>query len=152
MTLPLSLPGHHSHSIHTHGKWLIFLLEIIKPACCHPFSITRAISLEPLPMNPPPQCSLRFLQALQSPQMSLWVQCSLRPQRQFNRVPTVKCHMWTQRSEKWQGTQPQPTGLPTSKAIPAGLDTDHCCLVTSMRIVRTRMQRVTCFSRYSSSE
>ena len=49
-------------------------------------------------------------------------------------------------------TQPQPTGLPTSKAIPAGLDTDHCCLVTSMRTVRTRTQRVTCFSRYSATE
>ena len=153
MTLPLSLPGHHSHSIHTHLKWLIFLLEIIKTAGAI-FLHTRGNFPWSTFKEPLLPCTLRFLLALQSPQKSFWVWCSLLTPLQFNHMPTVKCHMWTQGSEKWQSlsTQPQPTGLPTSKAIPAGLDTDHCCLVISMRIVRTRTQRVTCFSRCSSSE
>lgn len=90
-------------------------------------------------VNPPPS-AVSFLQALQSPQMSL------EPRLSFLNFSSTMCPQWNvtcglRGLRNGREHNPQPTGLPPSGAELTGLDTDHCRPVASMRKVKTKTQR-----------
>lgn len=154
MTLPVSPPDH-PHFLHTCFK-AAYLHSRNNQACLLPSFLHNQGNFPWSTSNEPsspvqPQVSSGFSvspDVLMGPVLSP-SSTSVQPCA-HSEMSHVDLRIW-EMAESLR-TQPQPTGLPTSKAIPAGLDTDHCCLITSMRTVRTRTQRVTCFSRYSATE
>ena len=66
MTLPLSLPGHPSRSIHIHFKVAYLPSRNNQDCCCH-LSIPREISLDPLPKNLLPDTVLGFFRLFRLP-------------------------------------------------------------------------------------
>ena len=154
MTLPLPRADIKPHSLHTHFKVPCLPSRESQPSWCNPSSKPRACPLFPPPSICPPTGRLRFLQAPLGP--PVWgvpgVQFSLLPVLPSNYVSTVKYHMWT--PGIWGmagslGTHPKSIGLPPCETIHTGLGLEHCCLVASKQKVKTRTQRVTCFSRCS---
>lgn len=155
MTLPVSPPGDHPHFLHTRFK-VAYLPSRNNQACLLPSFLHTQRNFPWSTFNEPsspvqPQVSSGSSASpdvLMGPVLSP-SSTSVQP-RAHTETSHVDSKVW-EMAESLR-TQPQPVGLPPSEAIPTGLGTDLCCLVASMRKVKTKTQRVTCSSRCSASK